>query len=202
MPNHVFQRAELTISDPEVRDNIIALATKGESILKHYLPIAEEGTTQWHTAAIEMWGTKWADYETTIIDDLEGDLVTVRFSSAWSPAEEGIAKLAALLDIHIVLEWEEEQPAFMGAAIFDGKQGRTWSRDYYDQGLDEALKRLGATEYPEEGDIDAINPETGLSPLDAFYQNSSDAQSALRDEICNEMQEHLSKHIRWVSPIS
>ena len=192
MPNHVFQRAELTIPDPEVRNNIIALATKGESILKHYLPIAEEGTNQWHTAAIEMWGTKWADYETTLIDEVEGDVVTIRFSSAWSPADEGIAKLAALLDIQIALGWEEEQPAFMGAAIFDGKRGRTWSRDYYDQGLDEALKRLGATEYPEEGDIDAIDPKTGLSPLDAFYENSSDAQSALSDEIYTEMAKHLA----------
>ena len=206
MPNHVFQTATLTIADPDVRATIVGLAEKGESIIKHYFPLpadasklvtTNDGTTfsafsdTGHNTAIELWGTKWADYDVAL-QDVVDNCVTVSFSSAWGPADIGLARVADLLDIHITLEWQEEQPSDIGAAIIDGKKGVVWSLQYYGDKLDEALARLGATPYPEQDDIDAIDPETAMSPLDTYYENSSDAVSAVRDELYNEMEKHLS----------
>ena len=192
MPNHVYQTATFTIPDPEVRATIIGLAEKGESILRHYLPITKVPSANYaHAAALEMWGTKWADYETAL-QDTTGNEVNVSFTSAWGPADIGLIKIAALLDIHITLFWQEEQPSDIGCAIFDGKNGATWAKQYYGDALDAALVRLGSTPYPEQEGIDTIDPATGMSPLDTFYQNQSDAEHALIDELDTELYEHLA----------
>jgi hypothetical protein len=143
MPNHIFTTAHIT-GPPEALDAIWALAEEGESVLAHYLPLPESATEEYvitgadgttttvgvfsdtgYGTAIELWGSKWADYEVEAWMDDRTDpqpSIMLRFQSAWSPVVEGYQKLSTMLGITVVLTYEDEGRCYLGAtAISDGK---------------------------------------------------------------------------------
>lgn len=134
MPNHVYTSA--TIFGPaEALDAIVAIAENDEdkSILEHFLPLPAEALTEstfgdrtitvfaegGYSTAVDLWGSKWADYEVELVDDDRTDTlpsITLRFQSAWNPVVEGYRKLSTLLGISAVLDYEDEGGCFLGAS--------------------------------------------------------------------------------------
>lgn len=146
MPNHIYTTA--TIFGPtDVLDTIFEIAneaTDKSSVLEHYLPLPADaletrtytkadGTTETHqvfsdtgySTALELWGSKWADYELEVSYDGRLDPkpnLGLRFQSAWAPVVEGYRKLSSTLGIDVVLAYEDECSNFLGAtAVADGK---------------------------------------------------------------------------------
>ena len=118
-----------------------------KSILKHYFPLPQgatevrtstnpEGvevsysvfTDEGYNDAIKLWGTKWADCDTYTEDDpnpMSNGLASlaIRCQSAWSPPLEGFRVLSEKFGLLIGMSFEEEQPDYIGCAIFiNGEQ--------------------------------------------------------------------------------
>ena len=151
MPNHIYTTA--TIFGPtDALTTIHDLAEKGESVLAHFLPLPAEasetrtstlpdGTTTTYSVfaeggyamALDLWGSKWADYETEVVCDDRTNTdpcLTLRFQSAWSPVVEGYVKLSTMLGITAILGYEDECRNYLGAtAVADGK---VVGEEYYD----------------------------------------------------------------------
>lgn len=146
MPNHIYTTA--TIFGPtDVLDKIFEIAenaTDKASVLEHYLPLPADaletrtrtkadGTTETYqvfsdtgySTALDLWGSKWADYELELVCDDRTDTkpsLTLRFQSAWGPVVEGYRKLSGALGLDAVLSYEDECSNFLGAsAIADGQ---------------------------------------------------------------------------------
>lgn len=72
----------------------------------------------WYDWNCNNWGTKW-DTDAELTEHDSGHLQYV-FDTAWSPPVEALVALGKKYDdVHIELEWEEEQ-GFGGAMRFDG----------------------------------------------------------------------------------
>lgn len=200
MPNHIFTTA--TIFGPtDVLTTIYNLAdtdnndAANPSVLEHYLPLPAEatetttrtnadGTTTTtsvftpggYEQALDLWGSKWGDYELDTIDDSRDAAdpsITIRFQSAWAPVVEGYRKLSALLGIDAVLGYEDECGNYLGAtAIADGA---VVGESYVDSSEVEAHPRFAdVPAYPE--DTDAADYE---DKWQAWQEAHSDAWSEL-----------------------
>lgn len=169
MPNHVYSTAEI-IGPPKVLDEITKLAENGESILKHYFPLPDEAiktvtftapdgtegsykvfTDSGYDTACELWGSKWADYNVELFVDARADsdpYIKIKHASAWSPVIEGYRKLSEKLPIAVVLTYQEEGYAYVGAASVAGGQVISES-DFTDGAIDTFLETKGLREAPD-----------------------------------------------------
>jgi hypothetical protein len=103
---------------------------EGEDLATYNESIGASGAMPfWYDWNCEHWGTKW-DASDVDIQDYAADHKQITFSTPWSPP---IPVLTALSEqypnIHIELEWEEEQ-GFGGTFTFTN--GEPTETDYYD----------------------------------------------------------------------
>jgi hypothetical protein len=168
MPNHVYTNTEFHTTDPEQRATLKRLAENNESIIAHYVPLPDQysETKSWtnhngetfttsvfteggYNAAIDLWGSKWADYELEVMDETP-EVISIRHQSAWAPSNEGLRKVSAILGITISTSYTEESGEFVGAAIFHKgaciAEEEICGTEYYEE-LD---KRLVAAGQPAE----------------------------------------------------
>jgi hypothetical protein len=83
----------------------------------------------WYEWNCEHWGTKW-DASEVEFHDYEPDHKRFTFSTPWSPPIPVLTELSAQHpNLHIELEWEEEQ-GFGGTFVFRG--GEFTETNYYD----------------------------------------------------------------------
>ena len=120
---------EHTVDDPGlafwniVRPEGEALEMYEESMTK---PAA---SPYWYDWNCENWGTKW-DASDVDLHDYEPDHKRFTFSTPWSPPLPVLTALSAQHpNLHIELEWEEEQ-GFGGTFVF--RDGEATETNYYD----------------------------------------------------------------------
>lgn len=83
----------------------------------------------WYDWNCENWGTKW-DASDVDIQDHAADHKQITFSTPWSPPIPVLTSLSEQYpNLHIELEWEEEQ-GFGGTFVFTN--GEATETDYYD----------------------------------------------------------------------
>ena len=122
------ETTEQTVEEPFAFWNIAR--PEGEDLEKYDESINTSGAMPyWYNWNCDNWGTKWdaSDVEFT---DHGADHKQYRFSTAWSPPIAVLESLSAQHpNLHIELEWEEEQ-GFGGTYVFRGGTGEETS--YYD----------------------------------------------------------------------
>lgn len=81
---------------------------------------AKYGHANWYDWCCENWGTKWGDYDTDYIEELETpNLRAYRFTTAWSPMTNALNKFAQIFpNLVFVNAYEEGGMAFLGATAF------------------------------------------------------------------------------------
>jgi len=136
MPNWVHNTLDVTGTAASAFEQAVEAAlAKGIGFLPHLIPPPpyteedtirdEDGEVRFYALSNDRrlwdnqnWGVKWGDCSTTLCDDIDGT-VTVRFDTAWGPADVGIAKVselypAAVFTVHSI----EEQPSFRSRVKF------------------------------------------------------------------------------------
>jgi hypothetical protein len=136
MPNWCFNK--LTITGPKA--DVQAFKAKavgyspweqpaGEPAVLNFhslVPVPEEVLKAGYDSAgyhweVENWGCKWGAGNTTILDEWEG-FIAYEFSTAWSPPEKFLEKVAVQWRaLQFVLEYEEPGMAYKGLAKFQGE---------------------------------------------------------------------------------
>jgi hypothetical protein len=198
MPNHVYQTATIT-GPADVIATLTTMAQEGQSIIKHYVPLPDDatkevthtnpdGTTTTYSAfsdngyntALELWGTKWADYDIDLINSTPTEL-NIRFQSAWSPAIEGWRKVSEMTGINLLISYEEEGCGFIGACYI--ANGTVVADKWYDDGeIDTALAALGfdAVRYPEPEDDENEDYDDRLN---AYFDYQHESRQALLNNV-------------------
>jgi hypothetical protein len=98
--------------------------------------IAKYGSADWYDWCVEHWGTKWGDCDTEHVESYDGDdgLKTsmYRFSTAWSPPQEGIVHIAeSFKPLLFDLRYQEPGMGFCGyARIGNGEVLQEQTSDY------------------------------------------------------------------------
>ena len=94
--------------------------------------IKKHGAKDWYDWSINNWGTKW-DASTQDIDEMDGNWLSIRFDTAWSPPEpwlQAVTEKYPLLDIMVRVT--EESDAFMGyICCRNGKMEPTFAEPHY-----------------------------------------------------------------------
>lgn len=139
MPNYCGNQLTVKGDANEINKFVKSIQTQTEdgeniSILKNLYPCPQElydvdangtvrselvqkyGHSDWYGWSIANWGTKWGDWDTHLISYEEGDeIALLRFTTAWSPAINGILKISEkfpkLLFVH---SYEEGGMGFLG----------------------------------------------------------------------------------------
>lgn len=102
---------------------------EGEALVRYEESLGGGGATPyWYDWNVNNWGTKWdADAELT---EHAADHLQYQFDTAWSPPIEAMKALGSLFpEVHVELDWEEEQ-GFGGTMTFTG--GAVEVTDEYD----------------------------------------------------------------------
>lgn len=118
----------ITVSEPFSFWNIVR--PEGEDLQRYNESAGKSGAMPfWYDWNCDNWGTKWDASEVSFIDH-SPDHKQYTFSTAWAPPLAVLVALSAQHpNLHIELEWEEEQ-GFGGTFIFrDGEASET---NYYD----------------------------------------------------------------------
>ena len=101
---------------------------EGEPVVLNFhslVPVPEEVLKAGYESAgynweMANWGCKWGAENPTILDEWEGH-VEYEFSTAWSPPEQFLEKVAVQWpNLLFVLEYKEPGMAFKGLAKFQG----------------------------------------------------------------------------------
>lgn len=117
------------VNDPEF--SFWNITRPDESEIKEYEEShgASGASPFWYDWNCENWGTKWDASDVEFIDH-EPDHKQYRFSTPWAPPIPVLVSLSAQHpNLHIELEWEEEQ-GFGGTFVFTN--GEAHETNYYD----------------------------------------------------------------------
>ena len=80
------------------------------------------GHRDWYSWCNAEWGTKWGDYDTTLLKS-EPKKIKITFQSAWSPPIEGLMKIAAKWPaLKFSLRYYEQGMAFKGHLVLKGDE--------------------------------------------------------------------------------
>ena len=103
---------------------------EGEALTNYNESIGASGAMSfWYDWNCDNWGTKW-DASEVDIQDHAADHKQITFSTPWSPPIPVLISLSEQYpNLHIELEWEEEQ-GFGGTFVFTN--GEATETDYYD----------------------------------------------------------------------
>jgi len=108
------------------------------------IPAYDEGKTNWYSAHLEMWGTKWdvpyaevnGDLEPLVVD--EDSSLCLRFDTAWSPPTNWLMYLTELYpELFFELRFQEDGMQFAGVMV--GAKGVSAVQDFdidYDLDVD------------------------------------------------------------------
>jgi hypothetical protein len=108
----------------ELRDTVSGFLGNGDEQKaleeKQKANIAKYGHKDWYDWAHANWGTKWGDYEVSLTDQSElGNgikSVSFTYTTAWSPAVNGIVKVSGMFPtLRFVCSYEESGMGFVGA---------------------------------------------------------------------------------------
>lgn len=119
MPNHVSNHLELTGPENDLKKFVEGIGKNDEGgleiLFSFYPPPEDAGWFEWRG---QHWGTKWGDYETTIVSQ-DGEKVVIDFLSAWTPPFEGLQHISTLFPT-LTFEGSYDEPGFrfLGAYAF------------------------------------------------------------------------------------
>lgn len=184
MPNHVYQHVEIT-GTPEIIERIAAAATSNKGLLATFYPLPADATKTisginaqgqpyeydaftdtGYAAAVALWGSKWGDYETEILDQTPTS-IGLRFTSAWNDSTVGLERLARDHGVTVEVTWQEEFWQDCGAAYITPTDGIVFYTRFENS---EAL-------FPEWPD-----PETD-DALEEYQNKRDDAENQINDEL-------------------
>jgi hypothetical protein len=122
------EMTEQTVEEPFAFWNIVR--PEGEDLEKYDGSLGTGGAMPfWYDWNCENWGTKWDASDVDRIDQGK-DHIQYTFQTAWSPPIQVMQSLSEQHpNLHIELEWEEEQ-GYGGTFTF--RAGVTTETDYYD----------------------------------------------------------------------
>jgi hypothetical protein len=96
MPNWCQNYVTLTHEDPAMIEKALGAFRKGD-FFKELVPRPEEEEENWYSWNINNWGTKWdVGDEDGVGDDMDENMLSLHFDSAWSPPLAGYEKLEEL----------------------------------------------------------------------------------------------------------
>jgi hypothetical protein len=112
MPNHCKNILVITSDNAgllqSLMDELKQADTYEVDFLSKLVPFTEETNYVWdYDWCVENWGTKWDIFDVTYAS-LEGDTLTISFSTAWSPPIPAVEKAADTYGFVWTLSWLEE----------------------------------------------------------------------------------------------
>jgi len=112
-----LERLSSNLMTAEQYDN--AVRHRQQEYEKGQAAFEETGFTNWYDWSLSNWGTKWSDCDTEIYDHYKDHVTTVRYNTAWSPAEDLIRRISAKFpDLVFVTCISEETYDFAGCFIY------------------------------------------------------------------------------------
>ena len=113
---------------------------EGKDLVRYEASIGQPGSPYWYDWNTRYWGVKW-DASDSTVEDISPTEKMYRFETAWSPPIPILATLSSQYpELHIELDWEEEQ-GFGGACMFmNGEVEVTDSYDIPDSHADHAAR--------------------------------------------------------------
>lgn len=120
--------SDYTVEEPLSFWNIVR--PEGEALEMYDESLAAPGVAPyWYDWNVNNWGTKWDASDVEFIDH-EPEYKQYKFSTPWSPPIPVLTSLSEQHpNLHIELEWEEEQ-GFGGTFVF--RNGEAHETEYYD----------------------------------------------------------------------
>ncbi len=109
------------------RASLLAYIEKTDSKAMQEARIAKEnvknyGHKDWYSWALAEWGTKWGDYETTLVKS-EPKKIKISFQTAWGPPAPGLTKIAAKWPtLKFDLRYYEQGMGFKGQLVLKGDE--------------------------------------------------------------------------------
>ena len=112
MPNHCKNILVITSDNAGLLQSLMNELKQADSyevdFLSKLVPFTEETNYVWdYDWCVENWGTKWDIFD-IVHASLEGDTLTVSFSTAWSPPIPAVEKAADTYGFVWTLSWLEE----------------------------------------------------------------------------------------------
>ena len=112
MPNYCNNELTITSDNAGLLQSLMNELKQADSyevdFLSKLVPFTEETNYVWdYDWCVENWGTKWDIFD-IVHASLEGDTLTVSFSTAWSPAIPAVEKAADTYGFVWTLSWLEE----------------------------------------------------------------------------------------------
>ncbi len=117
MPNHCKNILVITSDNAGLLQSLLNELKQADSyevdFLSKLVPFTEETNYVWdYDWCVENWGTKWDIFDVTYAS-LEGDTLTISFSTAWSPPLPAVEKAADTYGFVWTLSWLDDMDAFM-----------------------------------------------------------------------------------------
>lgn len=145
MPNWCYNTLEITGEPKEINKllkKVERTKSEGQAInydssrfaFNNIIPMPQEFNEngKWYEWRRENWGTKWEANDLEIDDNWENGYEVIRFSTAWSPAEPVIDKLAKDFP-KLSFEWKfnEESNAYWGHIFYEkGKRTEVFEGEF------------------------------------------------------------------------
>lgn len=138
MPNHCFNQLEVTGPKEQLFEFYERITAANDGIIRPFIPFPEElngkeitdkdnkvvgraFSDDGYSWCMENWGTKWADYDTEVVDEpfsIEGTdewRVNFTFDSAWCPPEAAIQTIGGMFpNLYFKNYYEEFGMGYMG----------------------------------------------------------------------------------------
>ena len=113
MPNHCKNILAITSDNAGLLQSLMDELKQADGyevdFLSKLVPFTEETNYVWdYDWCVENWGTKWDIFDVTYAS-LEGDTLTISFSTAWSPPIPAVEKAADTYGFVWTLSWLEEE---------------------------------------------------------------------------------------------
>ena len=142
--------------------------------------------------ALQTWGSKWGACRVEVDDSMAGSIITIRYETAWGPADALILRISALYpNLIFAVSSDEESRAFIVWMVFhDGVLIESGHRD--PQRLTPELHRLCETANTEDATDDM---------LQEWYEAESEWNNFLMDQCDDDMATCVSeykKHLTYL----
>lgn len=124
MPNHVYNKLEISGSAEEIADFVSRIQTDDEGDIEIFESLyPTPGMVDGLKWQVDNWGSKWGDYDTEIVQNEDGCLI-INFTSAWLPPLIGVEYISKMFpSLTFVGQYDEPGYAFLGAYSFrNGEQ--------------------------------------------------------------------------------